>query len=695
MAGLSIRDFTGRVPKRSSKLQAPNIAQVATNCDLQRGQFTPFRALNQVDVVQVGGTVRTLYKHGDYWRAWEGIVDVVPSEITQSNKRIFYTGDGYPKQTDLTMAGTGKTVAEARRLGILPPEDPLTISLARINDDGGVAAGATLSVKTEQLQDAIAAAEEELEEGETVGLLCPASGDTVTLGLKTYTFRATLTPLEGEVLIGDSTAIALDNLKAAVNHEGSPDTDYCCAAAHPDIEATTNTNTSQRFVARTAGAAGNTLDMSVNSEFLTVTGFGDGADYGDTFATISYYYTLVTDWGEESSPSPVSAVIDVRRNEKVVLTGFKTDSAAGSYITHYRVYRLNAGSSNAAYQLVPYYYNSDGQPVYDMPVSDTTFTDADPEEGTIRQSLGETCPSEEWYPPPENLEGLVQMMNGVLAGFVGNRVYVCEPLYPYAWPYDQTVAHDIVGLGVYNNALIVVTDVAPYILRGTDPASLEQVVIDCEQACLSKRGLISTNIGVVYPSPDGLVIINGTQWDILTKDLYTRDQWLALGPAGLISFYYNDRYLGFFEGTNRGIFINFKESANVIDITLPEGRLVYGGFIDAEDDTLYLLTLAGGIYYIDAWDSHATANLTADWRSAIASMGRYTNFSCGMLVGDSGSLTFKLYADGVLKHTAIIQTNSMFRLPAGFLYRECEVQITGTVHVDAILIGEAPEDVAG
>jgi len=688
MSGINIRDFSGRVPRRSLKLMAPNQAQVATNCDLQRGKIAPFKALNQT--AGLGSAVaRTIYKHGDYWRKWAGYIDVVPSEIVESDNRIFYTGDGYPKQTNTTLAGTGTSIAASRRLGIVPPESPLTISLARISAEGGVASGATLSIDTDAYDEALDAA----EEGETVSAI--SDGDTVTLGTKTYTFRTALTPAEGEVLIGGSVAAAFDNLKSAVNHEGTPGVDYHCMAAHPDIEATINRDSSQRFVARSPGEAGDNLATAVSGEFLLITSFTDGADYGDHFDTVSYYYTLVTEFGEESAPSPASAVIDVRNNEKVTLTGFTTAGATGSTITHYRVYRLSTGTDGAEYQLVPYYYDGDGQAVYDMPISSTSFVDADEDEMTLYQRLGETCPSEEWFQPPDDLEGLVQFQNGVLAGFVGKRVHVSEPLYPYAWPYDMTVAHDIVALGVFNNALIVATTSNPYMLRGNDPASLDQTVIDCEQACLSKRGLVSTNVGVIYPSPDGLVLINGLQWDLLTKNLYTREQWLALGPENLISFYYNDRYLGFFEGTGNGILINFKENQQVVDISLPAGRVVYGGFIDAEDDTLYLLTYAGGTFYIDAWDSHASSKLTADWRSSIASLNKYVNFACGMIVGDSGSVTFKLYADGVLKHTATVQTNAMFRLPSGFLYRECEVEIIGTTQVDIIMVGEAPNDVAG
>lgn len=78
----------------------------------------------------------------------------------------------------------------------------------------------------------------------------PANGTSVTLGSNVYTFKSALTPTEGQVLIGGSTAETLDNLKLAVNRTDPGTNDgvkYKIAAAHPDCQATTNTDTTQYF----------------------------------------------------------------------------------------------------------------------------------------------------------------------------------------------------------------------------------------------------------------------------------------------------------------------------------------------------------------------------------------------------------------------------------------------------------------
>lgn len=91
----------------------------------------------------------------------------------------------------------------------------------------------------------------------TISSGAPADGKTVTVGGKVYTFKTALTPTEGEVLINTTLAAALDNLKAAINHTGTPDTDYKCAAANTKVVAGTKTGTTLLCTYLVAGAAGN------------------------------------------------------------------------------------------------------------------------------------------------------------------------------------------------------------------------------------------------------------------------------------------------------------------------------------------------------------------------------------------------------------------------------------------------------
>jgi hypothetical protein len=133
----------------------------------------------------------------------------------------------------------------------------------------------------------------------------PSDGDTVTLGSKTYTFKTALSAgptVADEVLIGISAAVALDNLKSAVNGTAGVGTTYSTGTvASTQFTATTNTDTTQLFVAITPGTAGNAFastEASSHLSFPAVTwatpGTGAAQDPAPTAFTIGQALTAAT-----------------------------------------------------------------------------------------------------------------------------------------------------------------------------------------------------------------------------------------------------------------------------------------------------------------------------------------------------------------------------------------------------------------
>lgn len=146
-----------------------------------------------------------------------------------------------------------------------------------------------------------------------------SDADTVTIGSKTYTFKTALTPTEGEVLIGADADASLANLILAINHTGTPDTDYKCATAHPTV--TAETTITAHVVVVNAIAAGTAGDSIATTEAATTLSWGaatlaSGANTGGAYTvsaltTATYQrgtvvssnsrYYLVTDTGVVSS----------------------------------------------------------------------------------------------------------------------------------------------------------------------------------------------------------------------------------------------------------------------------------------------------------------------------------------------------------------------------------------------------------
>ena len=123
-----------------------------------------------------------------------------------------------------------------------------------------------------------------------------SNNDTVTLGSKTYTFKTSLTPTEGEVLIGGNAAASLLNLIRAVNHTGTPDTDYKCATANTTVSAASAVSSNTvTFTARTAGLTGDALastEAAATLSFPYTTFSGGGAYEFDTNEARNFAATL-------------------------------------------------------------------------------------------------------------------------------------------------------------------------------------------------------------------------------------------------------------------------------------------------------------------------------------------------------------------------------------------------------------------
>jgi hypothetical protein len=95
------------------------------------------------------------------------------------------------------------------------------------------------------------------------------AGSSVSIGGKTYTFKAALTT-EGDVLLGATINATLTNLFNAINHTGTPGTDYNCAAANANVLAqnlVTAGNPNFQAIARVQNTAGLTLNTIAGATF--------------------------------------------------------------------------------------------------------------------------------------------------------------------------------------------------------------------------------------------------------------------------------------------------------------------------------------------------------------------------------------------------------------------------------------------
>jgi len=338
----------------------------------------------------------------------------------------------------------------------------------------------------------------------------------------------------------------------------------------------------------------------------------------------SYVYTYV--WklngrDMESGPSPATASVGVFLPEEgvtpvaldgVVSPQFTTDYTGGPpelprnlllsdvYVRFYRsvggeFLLVNSGAD------IPYTTAEQG------------YTDTTPSE-----DLGEAIPSLTWNPPPKALEGLVNMPNGMMAGFVGRELHFCEPYIPHAWPLSYSVSVDspVVGLASLDTTLVALTKERPYFIQGSSPEYLTVVKGDAEQGCLSKRSIATLNGEVYYASPDGLVATSPRGTRIVTEQMFSYAQWNEFVNPKLIHGYTHDqKYYGFF-GTDSNESI--LPQSFIYD--LPTGEFTTtniaarAGLVDYRTDKLYLVE-SSSTDPVKPWGEGE--NLRAQWKSKV------------------------------------------------------------------------------
>lgn len=129
MPSIRVQNFGGIAPRISGRLLPPNSATLAENCKLWSGEIRPFRAPRRDDAVVKSGMVETIYNLNGYWLSWNGDVDVVRGFIPgDTTGRVYFTGDGKPKVTNVSMA-TGSTPypAQSFDLGVNAPSPAPTL----------------------------------------------------------------------------------------------------------------------------------------------------------------------------------------------------------------------------------------------------------------------------------------------------------------------------------------------------------------------------------------------------------------------------------------------------------------------------------------------------------------------------------------------------------------------------------------
>lgn len=383
-----------------------------------------------------------------------------------------------------------------------------------------------------------------------------------------------------------------------------------------------------------------------------------------------YTYTYVSDIGEESAPAAPSLQLTCKADDTVTINSLAAAPAGNYGITLIRVYRTQDSSNGADFYFLR-----------EIASTLTTTTDDN-------RDLGEALATTTWLVPDAGMKFLTGLWNGMMAGIVGRSVRFCEAYVYYAWP----IAYEIlptnaqpVALATYGQNLVMLTNGNPSIITGSSPESMDEQPVEFNQACIAPKSAVGMGHGVAWAAPDGLAYIGQGGARLLTQSIMTRDDWQAINPSSIVGTMYEGQYFGFYNDGSAKCFI--------LDPANPQGMY----FLDFGCTALYLDPLQDALYILNTtsvlkFDAGATYK-TATFKSKLFHQpAPIPGFACAKVVAEAFPVTFKLYADGVLKHTQTVANALPFRLPSGYRAQDYQIEISGTTNVQLVAMAHSMQE---
>lgn len=245
----------------------------------------------------------------------------------------------------------------------------------------------------------------------------------------------------------------------------------------------------------------------------------------------AFRVSFVTDYGEETALSPASAVVGYKDLENYGFRLVNVPVSEYPWVVKRRIYMEVDGE----YYRIAEIDNNTDVSVDLYPLDD--------------DAIGDIQETDDFDPAPEDLRGLVGLPCGALAGFTNQgetgTVHVSEAFQPHAWPvgYRFKSLYAIVALAVVPEGLLVVTQGKPLLIVGAYPAVMQAQVIESTQSCSSSRSLVVLDGMAAWACPDGVAVYGGgLAVQVLSRGVWSREQWRELQPASMLFAVY-ERYL--------------------------------------------------------------------------------------------------------------------------------------------------------
>lgn len=326
-----------------------------------------------------------------------------------------------------------------------------------------------------------------------------------------------------------------------------------------------------------------------------------------------YCETYVTAYGEEGPPGPASADVEITAPGSSVTLSLAAPPAGNYNITRRRIYRTVTTTSDAEFL-----------EVVELDIAVTSYVDS-----LASDELTATLETEDYLMPPDNMIGLCAMNNGISVGFASNEIMFSIPYLPYAWPdaYKLSTYDNIVAIASVDTAVVAGTEGVPVVFSGITPGNISDKPVQLNQACLSKRSMVSMLGFVLYAGPAGIVKVTATgAGSVATANVMTREQWQAFNPTTVRAWSVGGNYIGLYDYDGDGDGVYDSVRGFIYDPNNNDLRRLTNTFdaayADPQSDLLYV---AKGD---ELWVSQASQTpLSMRWRSKVFHVPQGSSYS--------------------------------------------------------------------
>lgn len=355
----------------------------------------------------------------------------------------------------------------------------------------------------------------------------------------------------------------------------------------------------------------------------------------------SFRVTYVTEWGEESAPSLASELFSYIDKDNYGVRLSHIPISPHATVSKRRIYmavdgeyflRAEIGNTGTTYDLYP---------LNDDAIQDVLIT-------------------ENFDPPPEGLRGLVGLPNGSMAAFKNEgddktgtgMIVFSEPYQPHAYPvgYRHKSQYPVIALAVVPEGVLVLTTGKPMLISGTSPDTMYAQVIESSESCLSPESVLVQSGTAFWASPDGIAAFGGGAVSVISRNVWSREQWQALKPKRMLFAFYENHLLIYADHQA------FLYSLGRNDLTRLSQSGVSCTYYDVMDDQLYVVRGDN----LEAFNQGDV--LEAVWQSKEYVIAGASPFNSLRIEADDYPVTFRLFTEAGEVQSKTIPNNKPTRV---------------------------------